>query len=79
MEDAASTDVSPKNGIVVLLLCIFLGGFGLHRFMVGKIGTGILIIVTFGGFLGLWVLIDLIMIVMGKFTDSDGKTVKLSA
>jgi TM2 domain-containing membrane protein YozV len=77
MEDTANTDISPKNGIVVLLLCIFVGYLGLHRFMVGKVGTGILMLLTVGGF-GLWVLIDLIMIVVGSFTDSDGKPVKLS-
>lgn len=77
MKDTASTDISPKSGIVVLLLCIFLGTLGLHRFMVHKIGTGILMILTAGGF-GIWWLIDTIMIVVGSFTDSDGKQVRLS-
>ena len=77
MKDTASTDISPKSGIVVLLLCIFLGTFGLHRFMVNKIGTGILMILTAGG-LGIWWLIDTIMIVVGAFTDSDGKHVRLA-
>ena len=77
MKDTASTDISPKSGIVVLLLCIFLGTFGLHRFMVNKIGTGILMILTAGG-LGIWWLIDTIMIVVGSFTDSDGKQVRLA-
>jgi len=49
-------------------ISIFLG---IHRFYVGKSGTGFLQIITFGGF-GIWVLIDLIMIVMGKFTDKEG-------
>lgn len=44
-----------------LLLCIFLGIFGAHRFYAGKIGTGILMLITGGG-VGIWVLIDLIMI-----------------
>ena len=35
------------------------------------IGTGILMLVTFGGF-GIWVLIDLIMIAVGKFSDKQG-------
>lgn len=61
-----------KSWLVALLLCFFLGGFGVHRFYVGKIGTGILMIVTFGG-LGLWVLIDFIMIIVGKFTDKQGQ------
>ena len=68
---------SEKNGIVCLLLCLFVGYLGIHRFYVGKVGTGILMIITIGGF-GLWQLIDLILVVMGKFTDSEGNPVKLS-
>jgi TM2 domain-containing membrane protein YozV len=69
--------VSKKNGIVCLLLCFFLGCLGIHRFFVGKIGTGVLMLITLGGF-GIWALIDLIMIIIGKFTDASGKAVKLS-
>ena len=54
-----------------------LGGLGIHRFYVGKIGTGILMIITFGG-LGIWALIDLIMIIVGKFKDKEGKEIKPS-
>ena len=57
--------------LVALLLCLFVGFLGIHRFYVGKSGTGFLQIITIGG-LGIWVLIDLIMIVMGKFTDKEG-------
>ena len=71
--------VSEKNGIVCLLLCFFLGVLGIHRFYVGKIGTGILTIVTLGGFFGLWPLIDMIMILVGSFTDAEGKPVKLGS
>ena len=70
--------VSEKNGIVCLLLCFFLGYLGVHRFVVGKVGTGILMLITGGG-LGIWWLIDLIMILLGSFTDSEGKAVKLSS
>ena len=70
--------VSDKSGVIALLLCFFLGVLGVHRFYVGKVGTGILIILTFGGFGGLWPLIDFIMIIVGAFTDSQGRKVKLS-
>ncbi len=64
---------SPKKRLVALLLCLLLGGLGIHRFYVGKIGTGILIIVTFAGFFGIWVLIDLILIIAGAFKDKQGR------
>jgi len=68
--------VSPNNWIATLLLCLFLGGLGVHRFYVGKIGTGILMLLTLGG-LGIWILIDLIVIIVGKFKDSQGRIIKL--
>ncbi len=72
-----SEQVSSQNGIVVLILAILLGPLGVHRFMVGKIGTGVLMLLTFGGF-GIWALIDVIMIIIGAFTDADGNKIKLS-
>jgi len=68
---APAPTVNQKSWIVALLLCFFLGALGVHRFYVGKVGTGILQLVTFGG-LGLWTLIDFIMIVIGKFGDKRG-------
>jgi TM2 domain-containing membrane protein YozV/predicted RNA-binding Zn-ribbon protein involved in translation (DUF1610 family) len=70
---SVSMDVSSK-WLVALLLCIFLGVIGVHRFYVGKIGTGIVMLLTLGG-CGIWVLIDLIMIITGKFSDSEGNLV----
>jgi ribosomal protein L40E len=63
---------SEKSRLVAILLCWFLGVFGVHRFYVGKIGTGILWLLTLGC---LWVgvLVDLILIATGFFKDKDGK------
>jgi TM2 domain-containing membrane protein YozV len=65
------SDVSDKNWLVTLFLCIFLGALGIHRFYVGKTGTGILMILTGGGF-GIWIIFDLISIATNSFTDING-------
>lgn len=70
----ADKGVSGKSRLAALLFCLFLGGLGVHRFYVGKVGTGVAMIFTLGG-LGIWMLIDFIMIVVGSFTDVDGKYV----
>ncbi len=66
---------SEKSWLVALLLSITVGGLGIDRFYLGKIGTGILKLITAGGF-GIWWLIDLILIATGKMKDSEGKIVK---
>lgn len=63
--------MTDKRILPALLLCFFFGVFGAHRFYVGKIGTGILMIVTLGG-LGIWAMIDMIMIIVGAFKDQEG-------
>lgn len=60
-----------KRILPAFLLCFFLGFLGAHRFYVGKIGTAIAQIFTFGG-LGVWWLVDFIMIIVGSFRDKNG-------
>ncbi len=71
----AYDQASNRDWLITLLFCVLLGYLGAHRFYVGKIGTGILMLITFGG-LGIWVLIDLIYIIMGKFRDERGKVIQ---
>ncbi|WP_039759939.1 NINE protein, partial [Bartonella queenslandensis] len=79
---------SRQSKVTLAVLCFFLGGLGIHRFMVGKVGTGIAIlliniisIITIPFFVGIigiifiiipWVLIDFIVILTGNFKDKDG-------
>ena len=67
--------VSEKNFVSTLILCVLLGGLGVHRFYVGKVGTGIFMLLTLGG-LGIWALVDLIRIAIQKFEDGDGAVIK---
>lgn len=67
--------ISPKSKVTAALLCFFLGELGVHRFYVGKIGTGILWLLTCG-WCGIGVLIDFIMILCGSFKDSNGAVIK---
>lgn len=57
--------------LAAILITFFLGGLGIHRFLTGKIGTGILWLIT-GGCLGIGWLVDFIMVCLGKFKDKSG-------
>jgi len=61
--------------VPMVLLCFFLGPLGVHRFYAGKIGTGLIMLFTLGG-LGIWSMIDFIIIVLGEFKDKDGLVIK---
>ena len=63
-----------KSWGVLFLLVFFAGFLGVHRFYVGKFGTGIVQLLTFGG-LGFWVLWDFIQICRGRFTDVEGRAI----
>jgi hypothetical protein len=72
---ASADEKPPKNWLVALLLCLFLGVPGFHRFYVGKIGTGILWLLT-GGVFGIGYLVDLVMLILGKFKDKQGRVLE---
>lgn len=66
--------LSEKRILPAFLLCFFLGVFGAHRFYAGKVVTGVLELLSVGG-LGIWWLVDLILILTGSFRDGDGQKI----
>ena len=63
---------SPKNRVLAILFCVFFGVFGVHRFYAGKFWSGIFQFFTAGGF-GVWWLVDLVLLLMGRFKDGEGR------
>ena len=61
-----------KSFLATWLLSLFFGNLGVDRFYLGKIGTGVAKLLTFGGF-GFWSIIDLILILAGKMTDKNDR------
>ena len=67
-----NTEVSDRSWVVTLLLAIFLP---VHRFYVGKVGTGLLYWLTVGGF-GIWYIVDIVLILLDIFTDKEGRKLR---
>ena len=61
-----------KSKTTAILLCLFLGFLGVHRFYTGHTLFGVIQLLTGGG-LGIWALIDLVRIITGSIKDSEGK------
>ena len=85
---------SSKNKLAALLLCLFLGTLGLHRIYIGRKQGGLLMLALtvvgwltsglgIGGALtlavGIWALVDLVCLCIGKLTDAEGKPLKFGA
>ena len=75
LEDPQTGVFSDKDWLSTLLISFFVGWFGIDRFYLGYTGLGILKLITFGG-CGIWYLVDLILIAMGKLDDSQGRPLR---
>ena len=72
MEETIAT--SDKDWTTLLILSILLGGLGVDHGYGGKIGNGVLKLITVGG-CGIWAIYDIIMVATGKYTDGDGNVI----
>ena len=74
--DSGTVRANNNQWLITFLLCWLFGVFGVHRFYNGKIGTGILMLITIGG-LGIWWMVDFIIIIVGRFKDNEGNIIRL--
>ena len=70
-----TTTVSDKKRLLTTILCTVFGLFGAHRFYVGKTGTAKVMVFTIGG-VGIWWLVDLLIVLFGEFTDTEGRKIR---
>jgi TM2 domain-containing membrane protein YozV len=68
---AQAVSATDKRILPAAILCFLFGVFGAHRFYIGKIGTAVAMLLTIGG-LGVWALVDFVLIVTGSFKDTNG-------
>ncbi len=71
----ADPNLSEKDWLVTLLLCIFLGCLGIHSFYSGKTVIGVVQLLTMGG-CGIWALVDFIMLLCGEYKDGEGRVIR---
>jgi hypothetical protein len=69
--DAYTVRREGKDWLTALLLCIFLGLAGIHRFYTNNTAIGVIQLLTLGG-CGIWTLIDFILILTGSYQDGNG-------
>ena len=60
-----------KDWLTTLLLCVFVGWLGIHRFYTGHTVIGVIQLLTFGA-CGVWTIVDLIMIITDNYRDANG-------
>jgi len=70
--DAEDAAANTKSQLIALLLVLFVGGLGIHRFYLGYTTIGIIQLLTGGG-CGIWALIDLIRIITGDLKPKGGR------
>ena len=61
----------PQSKILMIVICLFLGGLGIHRLMMGHKNWWMMLI-TLGG-CGIWALVDFVMLILGNLKMADGQ------